>query len=175
MAAPPGQLKKQGTFTGQSSAPARAPLKKQMTFSGGSALSGTADRNSSATNKEKESIPSPDELREAVEAAGIEVPSGDELKRLAALFNERVDKIVPPGEAQTWFKVFKDFDVDHSGLITFDEIEQGVRERLRIKESELSQIHLKALWLAMDAECVQRSTQLQHARPALCLSARTGL
>ena len=76
-----------------------------------------------------ENIPTPDELRTEVEAAGIAVPSGDELKRLATLFNERVDRIVPAGEATTWFKVFKDFDTDHSGLITYDEIENGVRER----------------------------------------------
>ena len=162
----PGALKKQGTFSGQpgtlkkqgtqSLGPSgRAPLKKQMTFSGGSALSPEATaaaRAAAAARQNMENIPMPDEIRAEVEAAGIEVPSGDELKRLSSMFNERVDRIVPAGEATTWFKIFKDFDVDHSGLITFDEIESGVRERLRIKESELSQIHLKALWLAMDSD-----------------------
>ena len=143
---------------GRQSTQEKKVFKKQMTFVGQSALSleattrATNEAHKAYEEKKKKAVVTPDEMKAEVEAAGIEVPKGEELKRLAALFNERVDRIVPAGEAQTWFKVFKDFDTDHSGLLMFDEIENGVRERLRIKESELSEIQMKALWLAMDSD-----------------------
>ena len=133
-------------------------LKKQMTFVGSSALSleatskATQDAHVAYEKKIKRKMVTPDELRAEVKKAGVGIPKGDELKKLAALFNERLDRIIPAGEAQTWFKVFKDFDTDQSGLLMFDEIESGVRDRLHIKPSELSEIRLKALWLAMDSD-----------------------
>ena len=133
-------------------------LKKQMTFVGSSALSleatskATQDAHVAYEKKIKRKMVTPDELRAEVKKAGVGIPKGDELKKLAALFNERLDRVVPAGQAQTWFKVFKDFDTDQSGLLMFDEIESGVRDRLHIKPSELSEIRLKALWLAMDSD-----------------------
>ena len=54
--------------------------------------------------------------------------------------------------AATWSKLFKDFDNDHSGLITYDELKSGVRERLKVRERELSELQLKALWVVLDAD-----------------------
>jgi Ca2+-binding EF-hand superfamily protein len=93
-----------------------------------------------------------DSIRDEVAAAGEPIPSGEALKALANKFNEHVDRIVPPDEVGTWFKIFKDFDVDFSGMLTFDELEDGVRNRLHMKTGELSEIGLKALWCAIDAD-----------------------
>ena len=49
-------------------------------------------------------------------------------------------------------KAFKDFDVDFSGMLGYSEFAAGVRERLKIKPSELAEIGLKALWCAMDSD-----------------------
>ena len=58
----------------------------------------------------------------------------------------------PVCTAATWFGLFKDLDADNSGHLTFEELRYGVRERLRLKASELSDARLKALWVSLDAD-----------------------
>jgi len=94
----------------------------------------------------------PVEMREKIKAAGVQIPTGKELKKYSDMFNARLDKVVPATESQTWFKMFKDFDVDASGILQYEEIENGVRERLRFKQHELSDLELKAVWLAIDKD-----------------------
>ena len=120
--------------------------------SGGSKGFTFIDRAPTREHDEVEKVILENPTREEVEAAGGRIPSAEELNTLSKLFNERMDRILPPDKAKTWFNMFKDFDEDQSGLITFDEMSSGVRERLRIKKAELSDLKLKALWVALDAD-----------------------
>ena len=49
-------------------------------------------------------------------------------------------------ETPSWFKLFKEVDDDHSGLITYDELELVTRKQMRIAKKEVSDGVLKALW-----------------------------
>ena len=93
-------------------------------------------------------------MREQLEAAGVALPDEKEVIALSRLFNARIDNILSDSRAQAavWSRVFKDFDDDQSGLITFDELASGVRERLKIKKNELSEVRLQALWLILDTD-----------------------
>ena len=51
-------------------------------------------------------------LREDVERAGVRLPNETEQKAISQMFNERMDKILPPDKVKTWFNLFKDFDED---------------------------------------------------------------
>lgn len=73
-------------------------------------------------------------------------------KEVVELLNKRVDKLLVPGAPTTWFTVFKEIDSDFSGMLTFDELKSGVRERLRITTAELPQKKLSSLWVSLDAD-----------------------
>ena len=63
-------------------------------------------------------------------AKGGKRPKKAEQNSIAKQIGERLDRIIPAGEAHTWFKIFKDMDEDGSGMLTFDEFASGMRERL---------------------------------------------
>ena len=65
-------------------------------------------------------------MREECEAEGIVLPSEDELNRLSAQFNGRLEVVMPGKDrARSWYILFKEIDDDESGLITFDELTAG--------------------------------------------------
>jgi len=90
-------------------------------------------------------------LRQEVEAAGQALPTSDEVKALSRLFNTKMEAILGAG-AKGWNRLFKDVDVDCSGLMTYDEFEQGIRQRLKLSLDEVSAVSLKALWCVLDGD-----------------------
>ena len=89
--------------------------------------------------------------------------SGDQL---CEGMEDEVDE-APASEAQlepepakrSWYRLFKHMDDDGTGLITFDEFEDMVRNELHIKarraargEIALSEANLKSVWRALDAD-----------------------
>ena len=51
-----------------------------------------------------------------------------------------------------WFRLFRHMDGDHSGKITFDELEELCRGELRLDQKELKEDALRSLWRALDAD-----------------------
>ena len=90
-------------------------------------------------------------LRQEVEAAGQALPTSDEVEALSRLFNTKMEAILGTG-ARGWSRLFKDVDVDCSGLMTYDEFEQGIRQRLKLSLDEVSAVRLKALWCVLDGD-----------------------
>lgn len=96
------------------------------------------------------------ELRKELEAAGEPLPDDDQLDELAQLFIDRLEALRgATGErnqgSMTWHNLFSAVDKDGSGLITLDELETAVRQKLKLKQNELPTIRIKALWCALDA------------------------
>jgi Ca2+-binding EF-hand superfamily protein len=78
--------------------------------------------------------------------------SSDEAMEFVAKLNEKINQQLPEGEGDRWFELFKEFDGDASGLLTFDELKFGIRTQLLMDESELSNQKLKALWITLDED-----------------------
>ena len=76
----------------------------------------------------------------------------EEAKRVRDLFNAKLDDVVQTAKADGWLQLFKEFDNDVSGLITYDELERGVRVQLQITSSELSVMTLRSLWISLDED-----------------------
>ena len=85
-----------------------------------------------------------------VQKAGVELPSEDEVKELSKRFNAKLEEVIPGGKG--WNRLFKDVDVDCSGLLTYEEFELGIRQRLKVSVEDVAEITLKALWCVMDAD-----------------------
>jgi len=75
----------------------------------------------------------------------------EEEKEVSELLNQKVKEVMG-GDDSTWFNLFKDLDVDLSGLLEFAEIKEGIRSKLNVSESELSEKKLKALWITLDED-----------------------
>ena len=88
-----------------------------------------------------------------VEAAHGEPPASDELvDSVVALLNGRLRQLYVDPQKRSWFKLFRQVDVDGSGLISFDEFKRMVRSELRVSALELPESPLRAVWLALDTD-----------------------
>ena len=79
--------------------------------------------------------------------------------RLSGQLNAAMARLEPDANKRSWFVLFKHMDDDGTGLITFDEFEDMVRNELHIKarraargEIALSEANLKSVWRALDAD-----------------------
>ena len=89
------------------------------------------------------------EMLEELEAAGVALPDDGELDRLSKLLNEWLEVMRESEGRQrslSWFSLFKEVDEDGSGDVTFDELNDIIRRKLRKGPSVISDDALKALW-----------------------------
>merc|ERR1712232_88482 len=75
-----------------------------------------------------------------------------ECQQIALLLNQRMVDIIPDPQARSWYKLFIHMDDDLSGKITFHELEDMIRNELRVSKDKLTNEQLKALWLALDED-----------------------
>ena len=78
-------------------------------------------------------------MRTALEEHGVPLPAGDELVDLSRQFNEWLeflryaDLSDTRGKAAStsWYNLFLQADLDDSGFITFDELREVVRKKIK--------------------------------------------
>lgn len=80
--------------------------------------------------------------------ADVVMPSEEEVLALSKRFNAQLNTFDP--DARTFYSLFKFMDIDGSRRISFHELENLVRNSLRIQESELDQQKLYGLWKVLD-------------------------
>ena len=74
------------------------------------------------------------------------------MQELSALLNEAHQKLVPPWQTPSWFKLFRKVDSDGSGLISYDEFVEMVRTDLNLSARSLPEMHIRMAWLALDTD-----------------------
>jgi Ca2+-binding EF-hand superfamily protein len=72
----------------------------------------------------------------------------DEVHSLSELFNMQLRRYDP--DVRSFFRLFKDMDIDGSRRINFSELEHMVRGKLSIPEKKLQQEKLFGLWKRLD-------------------------
>ena len=77
----------------------------------------------------------------------------NEIHEMSTRLNLAQQRLVPAWETASWFKLFRHVDADGSGLISYAEFVDMVRDDLQLAEAQLPELRLKALWLALDADC----------------------
>jgi Ca2+-binding EF-hand superfamily protein len=94
-------------------------------------------------------------LLEELEQAGVPLPSRSEMLELSRTLNRWLADyrytILGENSAPSWFNMYAVLDQDGSGFITYDELTNAVRQKLKRIESEMPQRSIKALWCALDA------------------------
>ena len=70
--------------------------------------------------------------------AGVVAADEAAVLRFSEQLNDAMVKLEPGADTRNWFVLFKHLDADHTGLITFDEMEAMVRHELRLGRCELS-------------------------------------
>ena len=112
------------------------------------------------------------EIREELAAIGVGPATEEEQKEMSALFNRRLEYIIPgAGRTRSWVTLFRAVDNDDSGNITYDELEIVVRKNLKLPktatkaaEDHLSDTRLKALWLSLDADAGGQLSSAEFGR-----------
>jgi len=104
-----------------------------------------------------EAIPSTTtrEMKAEFEAAGVGLPTADEIKSLSIKLNEWLEHFLHEERmphSSTWFNLFCAIDTDHSGFITYDELRDAVRTKLHKKPSVMSDTTIKALFCSLDQD-----------------------
>jgi len=89
------------------------------------------------------------DLREKLK--GIAPAPEDDVTKLSQACNRAMAKF-PDRASRQWFVVFKQYDLDASGRIMFDEFQAMVREELKIDPASLSDEEIGSVWRVMDAD-----------------------
>jgi len=80
------------------------------------------------------------------------VATEQELQQMAALFHRRMQQVIEDPQARGWYKMFVHLDRDGSGNITYWELEDFVRNELKLTDTKLSEDLLQAMWRALDGD-----------------------
>ena len=76
----------------------------------------------------------------------------DAVHQLSALLNTAQQRVVPAWETPSWFKLFRHVDSDGSGLISYDEFVEMVRNDLKLSARVLPEARIQVVWLALDTD-----------------------
>jgi len=105
------------------------------------------------------------ELRSELESLGLKPANEEEQMEMSAAFNSQLKFIVPgKGATRTWLTLFKAVDVDNSGLITYDEFVIVVRQKLKLSKTDMSDMKVKALWVALDTDAGNQISSAEFGR-----------
>merc|ERR1712139_131126 len=66
--------------------------------------------------------------------------------------NQRMIELFKDPQARSWYKLFVHMDDDLSGKINYHELEDMVRNELKVPNSRFSDEQLKAIWVALDED-----------------------
>ena len=103
------------------------------------------------------------DIKADLDAAGVAVPSDEEITDLSRLFNARLAEAMR-GKTGTWYTLFKEVDDDASGLITYDEMRTVVRKKLKLSKKDLSEQRMQALWCALDEDFSDHIAAVEFGR-----------
>ena len=94
------------------------------------------------------------QMRDDLAAAGVKLPSHEDLTTVSILFNSWLEELHhDKGLSHVhWLKLFKEVDVDGSGTVTYNELNDVVRIKLKKSRRVLSDSELQAVWCALDVD-----------------------
>eukprot|EP00927_Polykrikos_kofoidii_P065102 TRINITY_DN60898_c0_g1_i1.p1 TRINITY_DN60898_c0_g1~~TRINITY_DN60898_c0_g1_i1.p1 ORF type:complete len:542 (-),score=99.18 TRINITY_DN60898_c0_g1_i1:71-1696(-) len=76
----------------------------------------------------------------------------DKLMHVSKLMNEALPRVFrDPAETKAWVKLFRQVDVDDSGLINYEELNHVVRDILHLTPAAFPEDSMQRLWRSLDA------------------------
>merc|ERR1712232_839056 len=78
--------------------------------------------------------------------------SDHDCEQFSIILNERMIELFQDPQARSWYKLFVHMDDDLSGKINYHELEDMVRNELKVSSSRFSEDQLKGIWLALDED-----------------------
>jgi len=94
-------------------------------------------------------------MRQELAAADVEIPGDEQLTALSRIFNEWIEDLrhnKGMAASHSWYNLFKEMDEDGSGFLTYDELSDVVRHKLKKGQKAFPEDALKALWCAIDVD-----------------------
>lgn len=84
--------------------------------------------------------------------AAARTASAHECEQFSIMLNERMIQVFHDPQARSWYKLFVHMDDDMSGKINYHELEDMVRNELKVSRERFTEDQLKGVWLALDAD-----------------------
>lgn len=78
--------------------------------------------------------------------------TAQECEQFSILLNHRMAEIFLDPQARSWYKLFVHMDDDSSGKINYHELEDMVRNELKVQTSKFSDEQLRGIWQALDED-----------------------
>lgn len=78
--------------------------------------------------------------------------TAQECEQVSIMLNQHMVDIFFDPRDRSWYKLFVHMDDDLSGKINFTELEDMIRNELKIGSSKISEEQLRALWLSLDED-----------------------
>jgi len=75
-----------------------------------------------------------------------------ECEQVALLLNQRMVDLFLDPQARTWYKLFIHMDDDCSGKVSFDELEDMIRNELNVSRARIPDEQLRSIWHALDED-----------------------
>jgi len=75
-----------------------------------------------------------------------------EKEQVSVMLNQRMISIFLDPQARSWYKLFVHMDDDCSGKVNFHELEDMIRNELKVSKAKLSDEQLRAVWRALDED-----------------------
>lgn len=88
----------------------------------------------------------------AKEFGGIRAATDAEVEQVATLLNQRMVDLFLDPSARSWYKLFVHMDDDCSGKISYGELEDMIRNELKVSSGKLAEETLKGVWKALDED-----------------------
>eukprot|EP00928_Gymnodinium_smaydae_P024624 TRINITY_DN1986_c2_g1_i1.p1 TRINITY_DN1986_c2_g1~~TRINITY_DN1986_c2_g1_i1.p1 ORF type:complete len:306 (-),score=79.83 TRINITY_DN1986_c2_g1_i1:112-945(-) len=84
--------------------------------------------------------------------SSVRAATAAEIKQVAVMLNRRMVDVVADPAARGWYKMFNHLDDDGSGKISYAELEDLIRNELRLTASAFPEDQLQAIWRALDRD-----------------------
>ena len=90
----------------------------------------------------------PSNISKKLASTGLSKANDEEMNQVSKLWNSVLNRLPP--DSREWYHLFKQMDVDGSGLVDLGEFERTVREVLRLGEKVMPQAKMHRIWLRLD-------------------------
>lgn len=107
------------------------------------------------------------EMIKELKAAGVHLPTAPEVAQLSRKLNTWLQTyrrtVLNQESAPSWFNLYAVLDRDGSGFITYDELQNCVRQELKKPSSVLPTNDIKALWCKLDVRELNKLDKIEMA------------
>lgn len=89
---------------------------------------------------------------EDFDLSGVPPATEEEASEVAFLMMRHLEEIEPEPSKRAWYKLFKDFDSNGDGHMSYDELIDMIRKQIKMPKKKLPEERIRAIWNMIDLD-----------------------